>query len=141
MQCAPHAVCRAGSSPDNICRLKLGGGQKLEGDHWRGRREISFTTFIPGGQLHGNHWAKVKLSSSSGNRGKVLWVQNSEPRPAQPGVRGVTASPTRCGTGKLAKQLICPILYISNDQTHSRIFIPLTSFLFSQGHEKTKTVH
>lgn len=42
---------------------------------------------------------------------------------------------------KLAMQLICPILYISNDQTHSRIFIPLTSFLFSQGQEKTKKVH
>ena len=39
---------------------------------------------------------------------------------------------------KLTMQLICPVLYISNDQTHSRIFIPLTSFLFSQGHEKTK---
>lgn len=39
-------------------------------------------------------------------------------------------------TDKLAMQLICPVLYISNDQTHSRIFIPLTSFLFSQGHEK-----
>ena len=42
-------------------------------------------------------------------------------------------------TDKLAMWLICPILYISNDQTHSRIFIPLTSFLFSQGHEKTHT--
>lgn len=42
---------------------------------------------------------------------------------------------------ELAMQLIYPILYISHDQTHSRIFIPLTSFLFSQGHEKTKQVH
>lgn len=42
-------------------------------------------------------------------------------------------------TDKLVMRLICPILYISNDQTHSRIFIPLTSFLFSQGHEKPHT--
>ena len=96
-----------------------------------GKREVSWT---------GEPQIEQAAALGTQTRFCGLWILN-------PGIRracvGSTSSPFLTAalpplTDKLALQLICPILYISNDQTHSRIFIPLTSFSLQSGSRKDK---